>query len=311
MASQADLIESRRHRYSLTVVLVVAHPDDTPTAVLKSLAAQSGHPAFELIVVDGRSDVSAHDCRFGPPDVKRLSRPGCNMPRLKSEGLAVSSGEIVAFLEPKGVPDQNWVTAILRSFEQGFVDALGGCVEFNATRSTANLAAFLFEYSAFGRGSIEKGHTSDLPGNNMAFRRDAFVLSCQDILKKHGLNKPFCQSRLTECGADIRLTTDLCIALETRHRLWPLLTSRYAFARCFSGVRREQASKLKRFMLVIAAPALPLIVVCKRVPAIRHLKGAVRRPDVFLALLALSIAWALGEVVGCWSGAGRACDRLL
>lgn len=310
MAGNAELVESRGHQYSLSVVLVVAHPDDTPTAVLKSLAAQSGHPAFELIIVDGREGAGTPDCFFGLADVKRLSRPGCNMPRLKSEGLAASSGEIVAFLEPKGVPDQAWVTTILRCFEHSFVDALGGCVDFNAARSTANLAAFLFEYSAFGHDSIEKGLTSDLPGNNMAFRRDGFVSSCQDILTKHGLNKPFCQSRLTERGAGIRLSSDLHIALETRHRLWPLLTSRYAFARCFSGVRREQASKLKRFVLVIAAPAIPLIVMCKRVPAIRHLQGALRRPDVLLALLALSGIWALGEVTGCWFGAGQSCRKL-
>lgn len=303
---------------ALSVVLIVRHPEETPDAVLTALAMQTEGPAervtTEIILVDGRP--GAPDPREPLPDqLIRLTRPGLNMPRLKAEGVAVARGCSVAFLEPKAVPVGGWLRAALAGLAAHPGAALGGTV-MSGSGTTADRAAYAFEYAAFSHVALAHGAGTDLPGNNMVLPLAALRDLCGDILAAEGLNKPFCQARLTGGGTAVVMVPDMAVRITTRYRLRSLLASRFGYARCFGGTRAALASPAQRWLYRLGVPLVPALLLR------RHLGAALRtvdpdKPDPgklgvdgLVALSALCLVWSAGEAAGSWAGPGKTCDRL-
>lgn len=298
---------------TLSVVVIVRHPQDTPDAVLAALASQTANPTeraqTEIILVDGRPD--AADPRVPLPDqFTRLIRPGLNMPLLKAEGVTVARGRSVAVLEPKAVPVEGWLRAALAALAAYPDTALGGAVTVGPCPA-ADRAAYAFEYSAFSLTALAHGSGTDLPGNNMVLPLIALRDLCGDILEADGLNKPFCQARLTEGGVAIVMVPEMTVQIKTQYRLGSLLASRFRYARCFGGTRAALASPRKRWVYRLGAPLVPALLLY------RHL-GAALRPaghakigvGGLAALSALCLAWSAGEAAGSWAGPGNTCDKL-
>lgn len=297
----------------LSVVLIVRHPQETPDAVLAALALETAEPVAqaqtEIILVDGRPD--APDLR-GPVPVRltRVMRPGLNMPLLKAEGAAVSRGRSVAFLEPKAVPVSGWLLAALAALEKHSGAALGGAVTA-VPRRAADKAAYAFEYGAFSSAALARGAGTDLPGNNMILPLAALRDLCGDILKAEGLNKPFCQARLTGGGVAIVMVPEMTVQVNTHYRLGTLLASRFGYARCFGGTRAALAGPRKRWLYRLGAPLVPALLLHRHLGAALRLAGTDRLGAGGLAALsALCLAWSAGEAAGSWAGTGKTCDRL-
>ena len=301
----------------LSVVLIVRHPEETPDAVLAALASEmagmaeslTDRAATEIILVDGRPE--APEPR-GPLPVRftRLRRPGLNMPRLKAEGVAAAQGRSVAFLEPKAVPVQGWLRAALAALAAHPGAALGGAVTAGPG-GAADRAAYAFEYSAFSLAALARGTGTDLPGNNMVLPLAALRDLCGDLLEVEGLNKPFCQARLTGGGVALVMVPEMAVRIATHYRLGALLASRFRYARCFGGTRVALADRRQRWLYRLGAPLVPVLLLR------RHLGAALRAagPDrpgtrALAALSALCLAWSAGEAAGSWAGPGRACDTL-
>lgn len=293
----------------LSIVLIVRHPDETPDAVLAALANETVGTSVETILVDGRPDTPSLKGPL-PSRLVRLERPRMNMPRLKAEGAGAASGPCVAFLEPKGVPVQGWLRAALGATAAHPGAAIGGAVTAGLDGGAADRATYFFEYSAFSLSALATGKTSDLPGNNMVLPLDLLRDRCRDILAAEGLNKPFCQARLTGGGVAIVMVPGMEVQMRTRYRLGSLLVSRLRYGRCFGGTRAALAAPSKRWLYRLAAPLVPALLLR------RHLGTAMRagpdRPDAgtLAALAALCLAWSAGEAAGSWAGPGAACDAL-
>lgn len=293
----------------LSIVLIVRHPDEMPDSVLAALAKQERIGDVETVLVDGRPAVVPPVDGSGlVPDL--LRRPGLNMPRLKAEGLAHATGRFVAFLEPKAIPAEGWLSAALVAICRHPDAAIGGSVSAQNGKSAADAAAYLFEYGAFNPAHLTSGATGDLPGNNMLLPREVLARTCNDILSSEGLNKPFCQNRLRDNGVKIVSVPELEVRMTTNHRTGALLASRFRYARCFGGTRAALADKGRRLVYRLGAPAVPAILLWRHFRAARN-AGAYRPgPAGYAVLAALCLAWALGEGVGAWGGPGKCCDRL-
>ena len=301
----------------LSVVLIIRHPEETPDAVLTALASemadlaesQPDRAAPEVILVDGRPETPKPR---GPQPARltRLPRPGFNMPRLKAEGAAAARGRFVAFLEPKGVPVTGWLRSALAACATHTGAVFGGAV-IAGPGGAADRAAYAFEYSAFSLAALVQGNGRDLPGNNMVLPLAALRDLCGNILEVEGLNKPFCQARLTDGGLTIVMVPEMAVRIATHYRLRALLASRFRYARCFGGTRAALADRRQRWLYRLGAPLVPVLLLQ------RHLGAALRAPDpdrpgagALAALSALCLAWSAGEAAGSWAGPGRACDTL-
>lgn len=292
----------------LSVVLISANADDSPAAVLAALGHQSTDADFEIIFVDGRP--TGADEAPEPPDarVKHVRVPGANMPRLKAIGARQSRGDLIAFLEPYGVPRRDWAAAVLdaaRSHPD--IVLFGGAVPFAADPDAASLGAYAYEYFDFSETRIRAGLVHEVPGNNMIFRRAALLGHCADILDSEGLNKPFCQARIVEAGLGLHVSDRIIVEMHKRHRFWKLLRTRYSYGRCFGGTRMRQASAGGRWKFRLGSPLVPFLVVQKHWPAL----GLVSRQiGATLVVLSVCMVWAAGEIIGYWFGAGQSCAKL-
>lgn len=302
----------------LSVVLIVRHPEETPDAVLTALASETASKmsgqaadgtAVETILVDGRP--VSPDPRGPRPDrLTRLPRPGFNMPRLKAEGAAAARGRFVAFLEPKGVPVPGWLRATLAACATHTGAVFGGAV-IAGPGGAADRAAYAFEYSAFSLAALARDNSRDLPGNNMVLPLAPLRDLCSDILEAEGLNKPFCQARLTDGGLTIVMVPEMAVRIATDYRLGALLASRFRYARCFGGTRAALADRRQRWLYRLGAPLVPVLLLHRHLGAALRAAGSGRPGTGTLAALsALCLAWSAGEAAGSWAGPGRACDAL-
>ena len=294
----------------VAVILILRAPGDTADAVLAALAAQPEAAGFAVILVDGQPDPPPDAPLTLPPWVIHLRAPGLNMPQLKARGIAATNATALAFLEPKAVPAPGWAAALIRARAAAPEAALGGTVRFAGRGTAADQAAFIFEYAEFSAAQLQSGRTRDLPGNNMVLPRAALLAHCGDILAGEGLNKPFCQARLTAAGVPLQLVPGMAVAMTTAHRLAGLLSSRMRYARCFGGTRLALASPGQRWRYRLGAPAVPVLVLAKRMRAASRAETGPRRPFTLPTLALLCLAWAAGEIAGSWRGPGRSCEQL-
>ena len=291
----------------VAVILILRDPGDRPEAVLAALADQPEAAGFAVILVDGRPDGP----RFAAPaGVIHLRASELNMPQLKARAIAATNATALAFLEPKAPPAPGWAAALIGARTAAPEAALGGTVRFAGRGTAADQAAFIFEYADFSAARLESGRTRDLPGNNMVLPRAALLAHCGDILAREGLNKPFCQARLLAAGVPLLLVPGMAVAMTTSHQLSGLLSSRMRYARCFGGTRVALAAPGQRWRYRLGAPLVPVLVLVKRMAAAGRAETGPRRPGTLPALALLCLAWAAGEIAGCWRGAGRACEKL-
>lgn len=106
-------------RLAVSVIVPVRDAESTLQATLDGLQAQQHAPTFEVIVVDnGSNDGSAelaerHD--LGPRVLRRRRGEGAGAAR--NEGVAASSGEVIAFIDGDCEPTPDWIAKGARAIE--------------------------------------------------------------------------------------------------------------------------------------------------------------------------------------------------
>src|SRR6266566_1597930 len=86
------------------------------------------YPHKEIIVVDSSSNDESERVVVQYPEVisVRLHGQRNNMPQARNAGLAVSSGEIIAFIDDDAMVQPGWLDALLATYLDESVGAVGG-----------------------------------------------------------------------------------------------------------------------------------------------------------------------------------------
>ena len=110
-------------------VVICAHAhdrwDDTLAAVA-SVRAQS-HPAKELVVVVDHNPSLHQRLKAELPDATVIeNREQQGLSGGKNTGIAVSTGQVVAFLDDDAVADVNWLKCLLDAYTDPDVVGVGG-----------------------------------------------------------------------------------------------------------------------------------------------------------------------------------------
>jgi glycosyltransferase involved in cell wall biosynthesis len=147
---------------------------------LISLLAQT-HKEFEVIVVNGPSVDGTDEMLSSFRDRARLATCDvASLGRSRNIGVAMASGEIVAFIDDDAIPRANWLEALVVPYQDPSVAAVGGPV-FDVPLNRVAWALCTCTRLGFpdtsSAGPIERylGAGADplayLPGCNMSFRR--------------------------------------------------------------------------------------------------------------------------------------------
>jgi GT2 family glycosyltransferase len=165
----------------------------------------------EIIVVDSSTNGESQLILAQFPAVIdiRLSGRRNNMPQARNEGIAVSTGEIIAFIDDDSMICSEWLTALLEAYHDEQVGAAGGRVirrpEPYCDQQRGNPQLLVRpsgvivtkDIDLLSRSSIEVDH---LIGCNMSFRRQA-------LEQVGGFDANYTLTNLRE-------ETDLCIRVK-------------------------------------------------------------------------------------------------
>src|ERR1043166_773929 len=81
------------------------------------------YPCKEVIVVDSSAGDESELMLNQYPDVQvvRLRGQRNNMPRARNAGIAVSSGEILAFIDDDSMVQDGWLEALAHVYEEQYI----------------------------------------------------------------------------------------------------------------------------------------------------------------------------------------------
>src|SRR5437588_1655980 len=150
---------------------------------LERVLAQSYAPK-EIIVVDSSTNDESERVVAQYPEVihVRLHGQRNNMPQARNEGIAISSGDIIAFIDDDSMVQPGWLEALVNAYSDETVGAVGGRIidmpePFCDQISGPPCLIIKPSGRVFRRGvgllSTESREVDHLPGANMSFRREA------------------------------------------------------------------------------------------------------------------------------------------
>src|SRR2546426_11042593 len=169
------------------------------------------YPHKEIIVVDSSSNDESEQVVAQYPEVisVRLRGQRNNRPQAYNEGIAASSGNIIAFVDDDAMVQTGWLEALLNAYRDETVGAAGGrvismpepyCNEVWGSPRLFVSPSGRVKGTGVGLVSMNQVEVDHLVGCNMSFRREVLELT-------GGLDPNYTLTNL-------RVETDLCIRVK-------------------------------------------------------------------------------------------------
>jgi Glycosyl transferase family 2 len=291
----------------LSVVIASVNGWEMLEPTLRALDAQPERSRMEVIVVEAVGGPTRRALLDHRPKVEVIAvDEKRTIPALRHQGVMRAKGELVAILEDHGEVAPDWAQALIEA-HQGPWGAVGGVVE-NGRTGLINWAAFFCEYTPY-MGPVLEGESTDLPGNNIAYKRPHLLRHAHEL--EQGRWESWINDKIRLDGVPIASTNKAIVRHIKPFRLGHFLIQRFHFARSYAGMRRVDQSMTKRLIYGVGSLALPALLLL-RVTKTALSKG--RNLGQFAAsapLIALFYTvGAAGEMIGYLVGPGDSLSRV-
>ncbi|MCS6953511.1 MAG: glycosyltransferase family 2 protein [Bryobacterales bacterium] len=272
---------------------------------LRSLEGQVAEARAETIVVAAGPPERAERIRTAFPWVRVMHHPGpATVPQLRRLGVMAAQGELVGIIEEHCVAEPGWIVEAQATHSSGHYGAVGGPVLDNGYKRRRDWVVYFCEYSGFLPPFPDREY-AELNGANIAYRRRV-LLEHADLLEK-GFWEAALHPVLLAKGIRFRAAPRMRVRHCGPFPFGYYLRQRYLFSRAFAGARRELLAPQSRLAYLVAAPAVPLLLLLRMARRVGHdarLKREFVRTLPWIAV-ALTV-YAAGEWVGYAAGPGQA-----
>jgi hypothetical protein len=156
-----------------------------PLAICLESLRYLRYPDFEVVVVAGPTRDGTHElCESWGDAIKYGRCPVRNLSQSRNIGIAMASGDIVAFIDDDAVPEPEWLDDIVSAFEDPGVGVAGGFLHDHTGKTyqwkygTANrfgTADTTWKHPTPEFNFPNSFHTPQVIGANSVFRRSALV----------------------------------------------------------------------------------------------------------------------------------------
>lgn len=306
----ADPTPTRPTDPLLSVIVTIVNGGVFVRDILRAIHAMQDAPPLQVIVPYDESvaDVAQYAAEF--PDVTFLEmgrvtpkRPITTQAgqhelfdRRRAAGLKIAKGELIAILEDRGFPREDWARAIVRQHAQRPNKVIGGAVECRDGETTMNWAFYVCEFSRYSR-PLPTGPVQWVTDINVSYKRAAIDETAH--LWKERYQEPVVHWHLIESGEELVLSDEIVVI----HRRDPLtfatlLPERLDWGRLFGHIRAEHIGLGKRIALIAASPLIVGVLY------VRHGRNQARRGNLGRYLratpqiLVMLGGWTAGEVWG-------------
>jgi len=275
-------------------VVVVSYNDARLGACLEALSRQ---PDVTEIVV---SDCSAVDpslrWQTSFPRVRFLHWPERrSVPRLRWAGVRETSGDLVAAIEARTIPDSTWAARLVAA-HQAHPDApvVGGAVAPAAATSVRDDGLYFCEYGRFSP-PVRCGAADELSGANLSYLRAALD-EAADVITE-GRWETALHERWRHNGRQL-IQSDAIVTFQNAMDTSTIVKQRFSYGRAYAAARFNPRSFRRRFTYALLSPSLPLVLTWRTA---RHLAGHPLSARFWRSLpwtMLFNSAWAAGECVG-------------
>ena len=296
-------------RPSLSIVIAAVNG---PAVLDQTLQAIERLPEKEqlevLVVVTPESNV---DGVLAKRHVACRAVPGGSsadgIPRLRHRGVLAARGELIAILEDHVDVELHWAATIFQVMADPEVAAVGGKVEAGQ-EGWVNWGVFLADYARY-IGPVAEGEHADLPGNNIAYRREA-LLAHADALAE-GKWESWVNERLAAEGRRLVSTNRMVVRHCKSFRLKEFLRLRWHFGRSYAGMRISSLGWVKRAVYGVGSTILPVLLTVRATRLIASRDVPKSRLAACWPLIALVMTvGAAGECAGYIFGPGRSLEHV-
>lgn len=291
-------------RLDVSVVVGSVEAERSIGACLDSVVEACSDRTSEILVIDASRDRTAELAEsMGTATVVRRP-PGTLIPALWGEGIRRTKGRWVALTTGHCRVPPGWADALIDALLEGAAGA-GAALVPNAGIGATDLAVFHLRYGAFlALSQGEKRRVPDLPGDNAAYDGDD-LRRFLDVRPDHGFWEIEYHEKLRERGGYLIAVPEATAAFGPAFPFLTIMQHRFEHGR-HHGRWRLQAEGQPRWRILLPAPLVPLVLLGR---AARRSLGHREHRRSFLTgavpFLALSAAWAAGEVAGA-AESGRA-----
>jgi hypothetical protein len=297
----------------LSVVVTVVDGGDALRGLLEALALQQGAPAMEVLVAwdDTIPDVAALAPRYpgvrfiamGPVATARPATSAAGRHELydrrRSAALPHASGELIGILEDRAWPRADWAATMVRLHHELPHGVIGGAIA-PGTRDLLNWSVWAVDYGRYAP-PFEPGPRQWVSDVNVCYKRRC-IEATRDIWRDR-YNEARVHWDLAGRGEVLYLTPAAVVDFHTGYRSLPaLLPERFHWGRLFGHVRAGEASLLGRARLVVAGPAVPLVLFIRHAAVQRRLGNTATFARAAGRVFALLVAWTAGELWGALTG---------
>jgi len=228
------------------------------------------------------------------------------IPEMRALAFDRASAPSVAVIEDHVIVPEGWARDLLLARTTARV--VGGSVRNAATGNLVDWAAFLCEYSHL-LPPLRGGVSPWLAGNNVVY--DRALLEEHRAVTHAGRWENYLHDALRDSGIALVCRPEIVVGHRKHYTVGEYLAQRFLYARSYASARVSARSPVRRSAYGVAAFALPPLLFWRTVS--RSLRKRVGRALVLRAMpltLAFVSAWAAGEVVGYWFGAGDAMSKV-
>jgi len=281
-----DALVAQTPRVAMEVIV----PYDHITQQVKELA--SDYPDFTFVdlgkTLDGRIPKNALETHYFF-DMRR------------SGALKFANGKLIAILEDRGIPEPNWASEMVALHQQHPHAAIGGQVR-NGINKARNWAAYICDFGRYQPPFTEKDPTY-VSDTNIAYKRDAlesikplWEKKYDEVKVNFGLHNAGLGLMLSELPVTVQMRAPMGIG--------KMMNERFHWGRNYGQARSVRLTPLKRFVLGLASPIIPVLVYTRhlrrQLSKGRHVKEFLLASPVLFLLLT---CWAAGECTGYYEGA--------
>ena len=290
----------------LGVVMVVGECRDRGQHALEQLCAQSAIDAMRIVVVDvapeGVRPLSAPD--KAPVEIVRL--PGVpEWAPARRAGVERLTTPVVAFVEEHCFTDPGWAEALIEAHEGPWA-TVGYSFRNANPDSYVSRSAMLTDYGLWLEPAT-RGPAQNLPGNNVSYKRDAF-LALGDRLEAAFGSDFVAHEAFRERGLPMFLETRARAAHLNFTTVWETGLTNYIWCRAMAARRANAAgwSPLRRTLQGLVTPATaPAYRLGRLLRTLGHRRPLWKPFALGLPVFLTVSVWAgLGEAAGYLAGAG-------
>ncbi len=278
----------------LSVVVGAVESARSLRRCLEALEAGCAGLDWDLTVVSAGPE-DAEVAVEATPDARVIVLPRDTLtPRLWSEGIACSTGSVVALTTGHCFVTSGWGSSLLASLDDGSA-AAGGPMRLAADASATDAAIFFLRYSAFLEGAGPRT-VRDIAGDNAAYVRA--MIPSGSWTRNEGFWEVEVNREILGAGHTIVWAPDAVAEFGHSFGFAAISRHRFEHGRIF-GKARVSSGRETRSRIVAASPVIPIVL------ASRIARRVARRPAYrtrfMLALpiiLGLATSWAAGEAAG-------------